>query len=257
MEPWTTPEPQGFTRGSLPIDTWTTRTTMSATFPTYMAKFHTIKQAADITGKSESTIKRLLTEIKNSPDSPDRSQILPMPEQYEQFKEEGILFHWQLSEELLRQRFADAFQPEMPEKKPGEGTANSQSPNSADERYVDRLERDVDRLEDTNRELRRQNESLTTSLTELTSRVTTMLGHIQIKALGPAHSDMDGATEIVIEDLSPSNANAEEGSRSDQTASASKAKANRKKQRTKRKLSAFERYTPTFHQAASKLRRPK
>lgn len=225
-----------------------------------MAQYLTVKQAVEATGKSDSTIKRLLTSIKNDPDSPDRQHILPSIEQYAQLQKSKAPFQWEISEDLLKRRYSDAFGAAEPK---NEADAASQEPSSGhDSRYVQHLEQQVSRLEESNDELRQQNSSLTSSLTSLTDRVTNMLGHYQVKALGPVKDhegqlntaptnrpktptveQEDTAVDVVVE---------EEGTDSPQSSASSKPKASRKKSSPK-KASWFERYTPTFHKAFSDI----
>jgi len=73
--------------------------------PLFMQKHYTIKEAAAVTGKSQSTIKRLIAPIREDESSADRHHLLPSPEQYAEFKKSGQPFNWQISDSFLRQRF--------------------------------------------------------------------------------------------------------------------------------------------------------
>lgn len=219
-----------------------------------MAQFHSLKQAVEVTGKSESTIKRLLTSIRKEPDSPDRQQLLPTVAQYDKLKESGTPFQWEISETLLQERYPDAFGASIPEKGTG-NQAEGETPKG-DARYIKNLEQQISRLQETNDELRQQNSTLTTSLTSLTDRVTNMLGHYQVKALGPADSSSEHLppsethqprASVVDVDESPAAVDSEEGSGAARP-TPKKPRASRKKSQTK-KPSGFEKHTPTFHKA--------
>jgi len=227
-----------------------------------MTKYHSVKKAADIVGKSESTIKRLLTSIKSDSASPDREQLLPTVAQYEQHKKDGAPFQWEISEALLRQRYPEAFGGGAAEQ--GSRPHSDGAPPSADSRYLLSLEEQVGRLEGLNDELQKQNTSLTTSLTALTDRVTTMLGHYQIKALGPVENSAQQlsptepsqpAMPTVVDVRQPASpSSAEEGSHAGKPSSTKtvKRKTSPKKPPSK-KQSPFEKHTPTFHKAFSGL----
>lgn len=224
---------------------------------------YTLKKAIEITGKSESTIKRLLASIKNDSDSPDRKHISPSVEEYNDLKKSGTPFQWEFSETLLQQRFPDAFNVKASKK----GTANNtEQPPSDDPRYIALLEKQINRLEETNDQLRGENSTLTTSLTSLTDRVTNMLGHYQANTLGgfdgkgePLPTSKQGhPTAMTVVDVNePTGATQEEGTDTQSSPTpkkSTKRKASQKKKPPK-KVSSFEKHTPTFHKAFSVFRR--
>lgn len=64
--------------------------------------FLTVKEAAHLTGKSPSSIRRLIYPIIEDDNHPDRSHIEPSVEQAHALRVKGEQFAWKLSEDLLR-----------------------------------------------------------------------------------------------------------------------------------------------------------
>ncbi len=80
--------------------------TLSWKFPNRKMEQHlSVREAKAFTGKSESTIKRLIREIVSDSEHVDRNLILPSPEEVEKRKEAGEPFIWKLNRELLTRRF--------------------------------------------------------------------------------------------------------------------------------------------------------
>ena len=73
-----------------------------------MPSFLTVKEAARLTGKSPSSIRRVLYPIIQRDDHPDRPHILPPIEEVAALRAKGEGFAWRLSEELLRREFPAA-----------------------------------------------------------------------------------------------------------------------------------------------------
>src|SRR5438132_8601838 len=67
-----------------------------------MATFLTVKEASRLTGKSPSSIRRVLYPILHDDAHPDRAHIAPGVEEALQFRLRGDNFAWRVSEELLR-----------------------------------------------------------------------------------------------------------------------------------------------------------
>ncbi len=65
----------------------------------------TVKEAVSLTGKSESTIKRLIREIVNHPDHSDRGYILPPQDEVERRRQAGEPYVWKIDRQLLLRRF--------------------------------------------------------------------------------------------------------------------------------------------------------
>jgi len=72
----------------------------SPTLP--LATFLTVKEASRITGKSPSSIRRIIYPIIHDDKHPDRTHIQPTVEEAMQLRMKGENFAWRVSEELLR-----------------------------------------------------------------------------------------------------------------------------------------------------------
>src|ERR1041385_3978032 len=68
-----------------------------------MSSFITVKEAALRTGKSTSSIRRIIYPILKNDAHPDRTHILPNVEDAVKLRVKGESFAWRLSEEFLRQ----------------------------------------------------------------------------------------------------------------------------------------------------------
>lgn len=67
-----------------------------------MAPFLSVKEAAQITGKSPSSIRRIIYPIIHDDAHADRNHVQPTVEEVLQLRVKGENFAWRLSEELLR-----------------------------------------------------------------------------------------------------------------------------------------------------------
>ena len=79
----------------------------------------TVSESIKLTGKSESTIKRMLREIVADSQNPDRALIDPSHDEVERRKAAGDSYVWRIAPELLMKRFppdsnADAAAAESP-----------------------------------------------------------------------------------------------------------------------------------------------
>lgn len=72
---------------------------------TATAQHLTIREASAFSGKSVSTIKRLVREIVQNNDHPKRQLIRPSIEEIRQLRSAGHLFTWSIDETLLLKRF--------------------------------------------------------------------------------------------------------------------------------------------------------
>jgi hypothetical protein len=70
-----------------------------------MLPFLTVKEAARLTGKSPSSIRRVIYPIIHDDHHADREQVQPTVEDALQLRMKGENFAWRLSEELLRREF--------------------------------------------------------------------------------------------------------------------------------------------------------
>lgn len=87
----------------------------------------TVKEAVKLTGKSESTIKRLIREIVKEPSHVDRESILPPHDEVERRREAGEPYIWKIDRHLLLRRFPN----EDSQEEGSQGTqANSPADNS-------------------------------------------------------------------------------------------------------------------------------
>ena len=67
-----------------------------------MSSFLTVREAAKLTGKSPSSIRRVIYPIIGDDQHPDRTQIAPGVEDAKRLRTQGENFAWKMSEELLR-----------------------------------------------------------------------------------------------------------------------------------------------------------
>ena len=67
-----------------------------------MSQFLTVKEAAQMTGKSASSIRRVIYPIIHDDQHPDRGEIQPDIAQVQELRIKGENFAWRMSEELLR-----------------------------------------------------------------------------------------------------------------------------------------------------------
>jgi len=72
-----------------------------------MPKFLTVKEAAELTGKSPSSIRRIIYPILDNPKHPDRSQIEPSAKKATELRLKGENFPWRINEEFLKRIPAD------------------------------------------------------------------------------------------------------------------------------------------------------
>jgi hypothetical protein len=84
----------------------------------------TVSEARALTGKSESTLKRMLREITAIPNHPDRAFVHPSPEEVERRKAAKEPYAWKIERSLLLRRFPA-------ENSPEEGTGGVGSPEVA------------------------------------------------------------------------------------------------------------------------------
>jgi len=84
-----------------------------------MSQFLTVKEAAQSTGKSPSSIRRVIYPILEGEDHPDRQHIRPTIEEVQQFRMKGENFAWRISEELLRREVPLEAESEKGSDKPG------------------------------------------------------------------------------------------------------------------------------------------
>ncbi len=111
-----------------------------ASFPSpTLSTFLTVKEAAELTGKSSSSIRRVLYPIIQQDDHPDRTQIQPSVAEVLQLRLKGENFAWRMSEELLRREIP----PESAAEK-GSASATSKSTSNAEGELLSMLRRELD-----------------------------------------------------------------------------------------------------------------
>lgn len=88
-----------------------------------MPTFLTVKEAARLTGKSPSSIRRVIYPIIHDDQHPDREHVQPNVEEARALRLNGESFAWRLSEELLQR--------EVPITAPGTPPQGDSSPRSA------------------------------------------------------------------------------------------------------------------------------
>lgn len=76
--------------------------------PSMETPFMTIADACDKTGRSASTIRRLIKSIADDDSHPDRSAIEPAPKEVAAFKKKGENFTWRIREDVLLREFKGA-----------------------------------------------------------------------------------------------------------------------------------------------------
>jgi hypothetical protein len=93
-----------------------------------MAPFLTVKEASQLTGKSSSSIRRIIYPIIHDDAHPDRSHVQPMVEEVMALRMKGENFAWRLSEELLLREFPTETRSEqVPDSPPGKATSAGQA----------------------------------------------------------------------------------------------------------------------------------
>jgi hypothetical protein len=134
-----------------------------------MAKFLTVKEAARLTGKSPSSIRRIIYPILEVNRHPDRRHIEPDVETAKSLRVKGENFAWKISEELLRRELpAGGAKPASESKSSGGG--HDQSPA-----IIEMLKNE---LGIKNRQIETQNELLK-GLTERLREGNILMGSLQ------------------------------------------------------------------------------
>ncbi len=76
--------------------------------PSMDTPFITIAEATEKTGRSASTIRRLIRTITETEDHPDRDGIEPTAKQAAAFKKKGENFTWRVREDIITKNFSGA-----------------------------------------------------------------------------------------------------------------------------------------------------
>lgn len=104
-----------------------------------MSSFLTVKEAARLTGKSPSSIRRVIYPILENDAHPDRMHIEPSVEDVLKLRMKGENFAWRLSEELLRREV-----PLDTGTEKGSATASPRQGASAEGELLAMLRRELD-----------------------------------------------------------------------------------------------------------------
>ena len=104
-----------------------------------MINFLTMKEAATLTGKSPSSIRRIIYPISHDDKHADRKHVRPTVEEVKQLRTKGENFPWQVSEQLLRREVPVG----DPSNQPHSATHESTAARGGDA-LVDMLRRELD-----------------------------------------------------------------------------------------------------------------
>lgn len=115
-----------------------------------MTPFLTVKEAAALTGKSPSSIRRLIYPILHGANHPDRAHIEPNADEARELRLRGENFAWRVSEELLRREI-----PAVTVSEKGAGTSSARDHGNGTGDLIAMLRAELDIK---NRQITQQNE---------------------------------------------------------------------------------------------------
>ena len=104
-----------------------------------MPRFLTVKEAATLTGKSSSSIRRVIYPVIEHDQHADREHIAPSVEEVKQLRMKGENFAWKISEELLRREV-----PMETETDTGSKTSNPKQGSDGNSELLAMLRRELD-----------------------------------------------------------------------------------------------------------------
>lgn len=166
-----------------------------------MTKFLTVKEAAQLTGKSPSSIRRILYPILENNHHPDRHHIEPDVATAKSLRVKGENFAWKISEELLRREV-----PEGETKTKGE----PKSGGIGDDQSAAIIEILRGQLDIKDQQLATANEVIK-GLSERVREGNILMGLLQ-QQLAPPDTAKRNKSDAVATDASSSKAAAEKGS---------------------------------------------
>ena len=137
----------------------------------------TVKEAVQFTGKSESTIKRMLREIVHDPGHADRSLIQPSHDEVERRKAAGEPYAWKIDRELLIRRFPKD-EPAQQGTAPGQSTSGDGGSTPVMEILRDQLESKDRQIATLETQLDRKDEQIH-SLTERMRETNVLMRELQ------------------------------------------------------------------------------
>ena len=152
-----------------------------------MSSFLTVKEAATLTGKSPSSIRRVIYPIIRDDNHANRVQIAPTVDEVTQLRIKGENFAWRISEELLRREV-----PVETAKPTGEDHGSPQPRTEGDTELLAMLRRELDVK---NQQITQQSEMLSKQM-ELISGLSERLreGNILIGSLQKQLTLPDGGS---------------------------------------------------------------
>ncbi len=160
-----------------------------------MTKFLTVKEAASITGKSPSSIRRIIYPILENPRHADRHHIEPDIATAKSLRVKGENFAWRISEELLERVAAEAGTRTKPEPRvsaAGDGQSGA---------IIEILRKQLD-IKD--QQIAAQNEVIK-GLSERVREGNILMGSLQ-KQLSPPDPATWNQSDVVESDVPPSKA---------------------------------------------------
>lgn len=173
-----------------------------------MPQFLTVKEAAKLTGKSASSVRRVIYPIIQGQNHPDRQHIEPTEGEATKLRLKGENFAWRISEELLRREV-----PVEPVKPAGDERDAQQPRTAGDVELLAMLRRELDIK---NQQITQQSEMLSKQI-ELISGLSERLreGNILIGSLQKQLSLPDGSHRTkseIVDAKSPVSTSPEQGS---------------------------------------------
>jgi hypothetical protein len=166
-----------------------------------MTNFLTVKEAAQITGKSPSSIRRILYPILENNHHPDRHHIEPDVATAKSLRVKGENFAWKVSEELLRREV-----PEGGVKSKGE----SKTGGLGDDQSAAIIEILRGQLDIKDQQISAQNDVIK-GLSERVREGNILMGSLQ-QQLSPPDTAKRNKSDAVATDASSSNSETEKGS---------------------------------------------
>ncbi len=167
-----------------------------------MTRFLTVKEAAQLVGKSPSSIRRILYPILDDHRHPDRHHIEPDVATAKALRVKGENFAWKISEELLRR--------EMPEGEPKSGTESKSRTNAGHDSSAAIIEILRGQLDIKDQQIAAQNDVIK-GLSERVREGNILMGSLQ-QQLSPPDTAKRNTSDALATDASSSTTEAKRGS---------------------------------------------
>ncbi|MEZ6132345.1 MAG: hypothetical protein R3C59_27090, partial [Planctomycetaceae bacterium] len=168
-----------------------------------MDNFLTIREACEFTGKSESTIKRLIHSVIKDAKSDERSLISPTVNELKQKQKSGEPYIWKIARSLLEDRYPP--QESVSESEAAKDSAAQSGGAAANDRLVTVLEKTIAVLEEELSEKNRQIQAFQERQREQNLLLKNL--HDRFAIAGPASTAPTGTV-----DAEPEQSSAEQGS---------------------------------------------